>query len=60
MLAGTNSGKLIVDSMIFVWEWSKKGSGLLINDTQNLLYPKNEFMNRVIFLNADSDALSFG
>ena len=33
LYAGTNSEKLKVDSMIFVWEWSKKGSGLLIHDT---------------------------
>ena len=31
--AGTNSGKLKVDLMIFGLEWSRKSSGLLVHDT---------------------------
>ena len=51
--AGTNSGKLKVDSMIFGWAWSKIAVAFL-------LYQKNEFINWADFLNAASDAIVFG
>ena len=48
--AGTNSGKLKVDSIIFVWAMSKMAVAFL----------KNEHMNWADHFNADSDAIVFG
>ena len=45
MHAGTNSGKLKVDSMIFMWTWSKMVMAFWFVRPWNLLYLYNKTMN---------------
>ena len=40
----TDSWKLIVDSKILGWAWSKMGVPTLVSRLENLLYLKNESM----------------
>ena len=53
--AGTNSGKLKVDSMIFGQVWSKMVINFWVMRAQNQRYLKNEFMNWGDFLTANAD-----
>ena len=54
--AGTNSGKLKFDSIVFGWAWSKIAMAFSW-DPNN--FCKNEFMNRADFLNAVSEPIIF-
>ena len=57
--AGTKSEKI----KLIQWFWVgmvNNGHGLLVHESLESAYLKNEFMNWADFLNADSDAIIFG